>query len=295
MADHEEPLVSLPMRPLDTVERPQFEVPAGAWDVHMHVFGPEALYPRVPHPHYTLPDGNLEHFLELIKVLHLENFVIVQPSYYDTDNSCLLDALAKAGKCARGVVMIEDDTPLETLQEYKALGVCGVRLDLFKRAKLPLKDIQDYINLMIAKVAPLGWHIQFYAPGYIVRDLIDFLADLPIDYVIDHMGYMLQDDGLTDADFSRLVNLMKTGRCYLKLSAPYRLAKWRGYEAVEKVAIAIVKAAPERALWGSDWPHIPQGGLDTGELLNLLIKWAPDPETRRMILSENPKKLFKFD
>lgn len=292
MADHEEPLVPEPMRPLDTVQRPAFDVPSGACDTHMHVFGPVDRYPHVRHPHYTLPPGDLGHYRRLLDRLGLERFVIVQPSFYGTDNACLLDALADSGAEARGVVMTEPDVSSSELHRMHAFGVRGMRLDLFKRAGLPLEQIQAYITDMAAKVSPLGWHLQFYAPGYIVRDLIGFLRGLEIDHVIDHMGYMLERDGLTPEDFQRLLDLLRHGRSWLKLSAPYRLAGARGYEAVEGVARAIVDAAPGRAIWGSDWPHIPGSNRDTGELLNLLTRWAPDPAVRRMILSDNPAQLF---
>lgn len=289
-----EPLVSQPMRPAETLERPVFDMPEGAVDAHMHIFGPLDRYPSVAMPHYTLPDATLAQFRAAMAVLGFRSFVIVQPSFYDTDNRCLIDNLKAAGETARGVVMIEPNIDDATLLAYADAGVCGVRLDLFKRAQLPLAEIQAYVTAMAARVAPLGWHLQFYAPGYIVRDLIDFLATLEIDYVIDHMGYMLEEDGLTEADFARLLALMTQGRCWLKLSAPYRLAKKRGMEAVNEIARAIVAAAPGRAIWGSDWPHIPEGGRDTGALLNLLAVWAPDPAVRKQILSDNPRRLLGF-
>jgi 2-pyrone-4,6-dicarboxylate lactonase len=282
------------MRPIETLEAARFAMPAGACDAHMHVFGPLSKYPCVEHPHYTLPDGNLDHFQRLMAVLGFDRFVIVQPSFYGVDNTCLLDALAIAGDCARGVVMVEPDVGADDLAAFHAAGVRAVRLDLFKLSAASLRETQAYITHMATKIAPLGWHLQFYAPGWRVRDLIAFLADLDTDFVIDHMGYMLEEDGLTDADFARLVDLMKAGRCHIKLSAPYRLAKTRGYEAVEDVAKALVRAAPEKAIWGSDWPHIPQSGRDTGELLNLLPTWAPDADDRRLILVENPRRLFGF-
>ena len=283
------------MRPLETVERPTFELPAGACDAHMHVFGPLDRYPSVQHPHYTLPNGKLGHYQALLRALDLQNFVIVQPSFYGTDNRCLLDALVDAGGQARGVVMIDADTPQSELERWRGLGVRGVRLDLFKRAGEPLAADSSHISETAAKVAPLGWHLQFYAPGWIVRDLIDFLQTLQTEFVIDHMGYMLEDDGLTEADFAKLLALMQTGSCWVKLSAPYRLAKKRGYAAVEGVAKALVEAAPRKVIWGSDWPHIPESGRDTGELLNLLPVWAPEASIRRMILSDNPRRLFDFD
>lgn len=292
MADHEEPLVPEPMRPLDTVTPPCFAVPAGAWDTHMHVFGPVDRYRHVPHPHYTVPPGDLGHFRALMTRLGLARFAIVQPSFYGTDNSCLLDALAVSGDAARGVVMVEPDAAIDELKRMHALGVRGVRLDLFKRAALPRAEIEAYVTHMAHKVAPLGWHLQFYAPGVVVRDLIDFFATLPIDHVIDHMGYMLEKDGLTEGDFQRLLALLGEGRSWLKLSAPYRLAGTRGYDAVAGTARAIVAAAPARAIWGSDWPHIPGSGRDTGELLNLIADWAPDAAVRRQILVDNPDRLF---
>lgn len=294
MTEIAEPLVSQPMRPAETNQPPAFAVPQDACDVHMHVFGPLDRFPCVAHPHYTLPDGTLSQFQRLMPVLGLERFIIVQPSFYGTDNACLLEALTAAGEQARGVVMIEPTIEDTELDRFHALGVRGVRLDLFKRSDKSLSSIQDYITFMAARIARLGWHLQFYAPGWIVRDLIDFLGTFKSEFVIDHMGYMLEEDGLTEADFMKLLGLMRDGQCWLKLSGPYRIAKKRGYAAVEALAKSIVDAAPNRALWGSDWPHIPESGRDTGELLNLLTKWAPDPAVRQAILADNPRRLFGF-
>lgn len=293
-ADVAYPLNTNPTRPADSLERPTFEMPAGAVDAHIHIFGPLDVYPSVEKPFYSVPDASLEQFKDVMRVLKLEHFAIVQPSFYGTDNRCLIDNLKAAGDIARGIVMIEHDADHETMRDYTDAGVRGIRLDLFKRAELPLEEIEAYITAMAAKVAPYGWHLQFYAPGYIVRDLIDFLGTLEIDFMIDHMGYMLEEDGLTEADFQRLLALMQNGHGWLKMSAPYRLAKKRGMEPVNEIAKAIVAAAPDRAIWGSDWPHIPWGELDTGILLNLLPIWAPDPADMKKILSDNPRKLMGF-
>jgi 2-pyrone-4,6-dicarboxylate lactonase len=289
-----EVLTSSPMRAAETLQRPTFAVPEGSCDVHMHVFGPLELYPAVAQPHYTLPDGALNYYQRVMGVLGLQRFVIVQPSFYGTDNACLVDSLRAAGPVARGVIMIDATHPDDDLRRLDALGVRAVRLDLFKRAHEPLDEIKTYVQAMAAKVQPHAWHLQFYTPGWLVRNLIDFLATLPVDYVIDHMGYMLEEDGLTETDFARLLELTRASRCWLKLSGPYRIAKSRGYGAVRHLAKAIVEAAPRRTLWGSDWPHIPDSGRDTGELLNLMLDWAPDAEIRRLILVDNPARLFGF-
>ena len=288
----EEPLLSLPLRPFETISRPTFPMPSGAWDIHVHVFGPPERYSHVEKPHYTLPDGTLAQYRRLMPQVGIEKFVLVQPSYYGTDNSCLLDTLIEVGDLARGVVMIEPDISDAELKRFHRCGVRAVRLDLFKRAREPLTAIKSYIMEAAARVGALGWHLQFYAPGYVVRDLIPFFRTLQIDFVIDHMGYMLEEDGLRSEDFSALLDLLGCGHCYLKLSGAYRIAKHKGYEFVEPVAKAIVERAPERAVWGSDWPHISYSERDTGELVSLLERWAPSESARRKILIDNPKRLF---
>ncbi|WP_429553839.1 amidohydrolase family protein [Paraburkholderia sp. MM5477-R1] len=260
----------------------------------MHVFGPLEKYPSIEHLRYTLPDGTFEHYLQLMNALKLERFVIVQPSFYGTDNRCLIDVLHRAGSIARGVVMIEEGTDAATLDSFHRSGVRGVRLDLFARAGLPTMELEQYITRMSRLCASLGWHLQFYAPGWVVRNLIPFLADVRTDFTIDHMGYMLEEDGLTANDFDRLLALLKHGNCWLKLSAPYRIAKHRGYDAVAPMARAIIATAPQKLIWGSDWPHVPDSTRDTGELLNLLAVWTDDIAVRQLILSDNPARLFGY-
>src|ERR1700694_4340956 len=194
-------LTSKPMRDAGTLTRPTFSMPADACDSHVHVFEAESKYPSVETPHYTLPDGSLEKLRRMTEVLALQRFVIVQPSYYGTDNRCMLDALDALGPRARGVAMVEDGIDAAELERLHRRGVRALRLDLFLRAQWPIADIAGYIARSIAQVRPLGWHVQFYTPGKVVRDLIPYLADLETDFVIDHMGYMLESDGLTRADF----------------------------------------------------------------------------------------------
>jgi 2-pyrone-4,6-dicarboxylate lactonase len=288
-------LTSKPMRGADTLTRPVFEMPAGACDSHVHVFESAARYRSVDAPHYTLPDGSLEKLQCMTEVLALQRFVIVQPSYYGTDNSCMLDALVAAGPRARGVAMVGDDVTDEDFNAMHGRGVRAMRLDLFLRSGWPTSDIIAYIEHNVRRTRAIGWHVQFYTPGWVVRDLLPFLAGLDATFVIDHMGYMLESDGLTNADFDRLLDAIRGGRGWIKLSAPYRLAKDGNFERLKPMARAIIEAAPDRVIWGSDWPHIPEGGKDTGALLNLLADWAPDAEARRRILVGNPATLFGFE
>ncbi len=288
-------LISKPMRGAHALTLPNFDVPAGACDSHVHVFGPQSRYPRVDKPHYTLPDGNLQQLQQMARVLKLQRLVIVQPSYYGCDNSCMLDALAAAGADARGVAMVDERVSDAELQAMHDRGVRALRLDLFLRSTLPTSELIAYIERSVRRTEALGWHVQFYTPGWVVRDLLPFLSYLEANFVIDHMGYMLESDGLTRADFDRLLAVIASGRGWIKLSAPYRLARDGKYARLQPLVAAVLDTAPTRVIWGSDWPHIPDGDKDTGELLNLLATWVPDSEARKRLLVTNPAKLFSFD
>lgn len=283
-------LQTTPMRPAETNTRPRFIMPARACDTHFHVFEPG--FPHVPDPLYTFPDGTLEQYLRMAGVLGIGRMVLVQPTFYGTDNRLLAEVLRRLGPRARGVIRIEEDTGDADLDRYHALGVRAIRLDLFARRSWPVTDLIGYIRRMAARAAPRGWHIQFYTPGTVVRDLLPFLADLEDPFVIDHMGYMLEADGLTQADFSRLLGVLGQGSCWIKLSGPYRIAKSRPLSSVGPLGRALVSTRADRLIWGSDWPHLPDGQRDTGELLNVLADWAPDEADRQRILVEAPDRLF---
>lgn len=283
-------LQTTPMRAADTNTRPRFDVPPGTCDAHFHVFEPG--YPHVPDPLYSFPDATLAQYLRLTDVLGIDRMVIVQPTFYGTDNRLLLDVLHRTGTRCRGVVRIDEDIDDAELDRYHELGVRAIRLDLFARRNWPIDDLIGYVRGMTTLARPRGWHIQFYTPGTIVRDLLPFLADLDQPFVIDHMGYMLESDGLAPADFTRMLQLLRGGNCWIKLSGPYRIAKTKPLTSIEPLARALVSTRPDRLLWGSDWPHLPDGQRDTGELLNLLADWAPDPADRNRILIESPTNLF---
>lgn len=288
-------LVPKPMRGAQTLTPPAFRLPAGACDSHVHVFGPESRYPRVDRPHYTLPDGNLPQLQHMAQALSLQRFVIVQPSYYGTDNSCMLDALAAAGPRARGVAMVDERISDSELEAMHVRGVRALRLDLFLRSSLPTSELIAYIERSVRRTRAFGWHVQFYTPGWVIRDLLPFLSELDADFVVDHMGYMLESDGLTRLDFDRLLKVIALGKGWVKLSAPYRLARDGNFARLQPLVAAVTAAAPARVIWGSDWPHIPDGDRDTGELLNLLAAWVPDAAEMARVLVSNPARLFGFD
>lgn len=283
-------LVTAPMRDADTNTPPVFAVPPHSCDSHFHVF--ERGYRHVPKPFYTFPDATLAQYLKLLEFLGIERMVLVQPTFYGNDNSLTLEVLKRVGPRCRAVVRIEEDTTDAELDSYDTLGVRAIRLDLFARAHQPIGEIIAYVRRMAARARPRGWHLQFYTPGTVVRDLIPFMGDLQDDFVIDHMGYMLEADGLTQLDFDRLLKVLAGGKCWIKLSGPYRIAKKQPLSSVAHIGRSLVATRPDRLIWGSDWPHLPNGQRDTGELLNLLADYAPDQETRRRILVDGPAHLF---
>ena len=284
-------LQTTPMRPASSNTRPDFVPPAGSCDAHFHIF--ERGYPHVPNPLYTFPDGTLEQYLALTDFLGISRMVLVQPTFYGTDNSLTLDVLRRCGARCRAVVRVEEDVADAELDQYDDLGVRAIRLDLFARAELPTAEIIAYVRRMALRTAPRGWHLQFYTPGWVVRDLLPFLADFDEPFVIDHMGYMKEEDGLTPADADRLLEVLRdNGNCWIKLSGPYRIAKGKPLSSVQELGTALVRTRPDRLLWGSDWPHLPDGQRDTGELLNLLASWAPSAQDRHKILVDSADQLF---
>ena len=182
---------------------------------------------------------------------------------------------------------IEEDTPDAELDRLHDLGVRAIRLDLLARANLPTVDLIGYIRRMAARATPRGRHLQFYSPGTVVRDLLPFLADLKHTFVIDHRGYMLAADGLTTADSDRLLRVLEQGSCWIKLSGPYRIAKTKPLSYVEPVGRALVATRPDRLIWGSDWPHLPDGQRDTGQILDLLADWAPSETDRQSMVADS--------
>ena len=259
-------------------------------DCHIHVFGPFERYPLDPARQYTPEAATLEDYLKVAHALGTGRVVLVQPSVYGTDNSCQLDALRELGERARGVAVIDDATTDEQLAELNGAGFEGARLNLTREADL------GSLERLAARVKEYDWHVQLHLPGSSLPEIAERLHKLPTDFVIDHFGRIDPREGPEQPAFKALLQLLDSGRCWVKLSAPYRVdLEGPPYHRLTTFARELVKHNPERLVWGSDWPHpdlavVPEDQV----LLDVLKDWVPDDAARHRILVENPAKLYGF-
>jgi predicted TIM-barrel fold metal-dependent hydrolase len=273
---------------------PGFPVPRGACDAHAHVLGPASLYPYAADRQYTPSDASLPSYETMLRALGFDRAVLVQPSIYATDNRRLLDAMKSATVEMRGVVVLPETVTDRELDTMHRIGVRGIRANLIRGGR---SDLERAVRLA-GRIARLGWHLQILADVSTVEDLAQHVRALPIETVFDHMGHMPAAKGVDEPGFRALIRLLEGGRCWVKLSGSYRITgkTHAPYADVRPIAAALVRAAPERVVWGSDWPHtaIRIPAPDAGRLLGMLADWAPDAAERDAILVRNPARLYGF-
>jgi 2-pyrone-4,6-dicarboxylate lactonase len=269
-----------------------------ACDTHAHILGPKDKYGYSPERIYTPPDCLLPDYLHMLDRLGVERAVLVQPSVYGADNTVMLEAMRTAGNRFRGVAVVEDDIPDDELKELDAAGVRGLRVNIVdvkdrKAGTLPL----DALRKLAERIQPLGWHMEFLMHVDEFPDLDRSFADFPVDIVLGHLGYMKTDNGLEDPGFQALLRLAKSGHCWVKLSGPYRVStEPLPYPDVTPFAQALLQAAPDQILWGTDWPHVMLKGSmpNDASLCDLLSEWIPDASLRSRVLVHNPARLYRF-
>lgn len=282
--------------PADRLERPGFDMPAGACDAHMHLFGSADRYPPSRAARYTLPAATGRDYAETAATLGLHRAVLVQPSFYEEDNRCLLDALRRSGQKWRGIVMAPLETPLSTLRSWHETGVRGLRLDLFRARASGLSGpaIHDLLASAGKLAQRLGWSVDLYTPGSLCRDALPVIARMPCPVSIAHMGYVTSDDADDEPPVEHFIaSLAASGNIWVKLTGPYRLEQ-AGTGHAGRMAEALIRAMPDRLLWGTDWPHVMAPPQDSGALLNTLAAWCPAADLRKRILVDNPRRLYGF-
>jgi D-galactarolactone isomerase len=270
----------------------KIRVPPHACDTHMHFY--DAAAPAAPG---TFLPGNftVADYREVQQRLGLERVIVVQANAYADDNRVALSALKDLGGSARGVAVVKPDAQDRELERLTKGGMRAVRIMTLHGGLLGL----DVMDAVAARVHPFGWHVNIQLDGRELPRHEAQIKRLPGKFVIDHTGKFLEPVDVSSAAFQSLMRLVDSGRCWVKLSAPYETSKTGAprYEDVGRLARALVQHAPERMLWASNWPHPsarkPAPPRDE-DLLDLLAEWAPDEKVQRRILAENPAELYGF-
>jgi predicted TIM-barrel fold metal-dependent hydrolase len=286
-----------------------FAVPRGACDCHTHVFGNPQRFPFVPGRVYTPEPASVDEMRRLHRALHIDRVVIVQPSVYGTNNACTLDAIRQLGASARGIAVIDDTTADAALEEMQRAGIRGVRLNLATAGVTDPEVARRRFNVMGDRIKGRPWHIQMNTDLSIIDALHSAFAASAAPVVFDHFGGAQAARGTRQQGFEALLDLVRSGKAYVKISAPYRSSTGSpDYRDIAPLATALIDANAQRILWGTDWPHpdsAPAAGrratdiapllqIDDGHVLNQLAAWVPDPALRKTILVANPARLYHF-
>jgi 2-pyrone-4,6-dicarboxylate lactonase len=273
--------------------KPRFKLPPGATDAHCHVFGPAAKFPYAPGRRYTPEDAPKEMLRALHDHLGVARAVIVQASCHGTDNAGMLDAIASDPACYRGVAIVDDGFTEADYDALHAGGVCGVRFNFVKH--LGGAPDMGVFARVIDRIKARGWHVVLHLDAPDIAPLSAMIRRLPLPFVIDHMGRVPAAAGLDQPGLRALIELSRLENCWIKVCGAERIAM-PPYDQAVPIARALVEAAPERVLWGTDFPH-PNAThqADEADLVDLVPRYAPDELAQRRLLVDNPARLYGFD
>ena len=289
--------------PDPNTRKPNFTPPAKSCDTHFHVFGPPEKFPFVSTHEYTPPAAPLEHYQKMLAVIGIERAVVVQPSVHGLDNSATLDAIKNSGGNFRGVGRIDETTPKGELQRLHDGGIRGVRFNLLDRPRGNIK--LDVLDRCVENIVELGWSVDLHID---MKNLIaqeKRIRNTPLPVIIDHIARVKPAEGLNQAGFQLLLDLVKLKHVWVKVSGADKICETQvhGYFGLPFVEVipyaqAVIAVAPDRVIWGTDWPHsnnfAPGHTPNDGDLVDLLAAFAPDESTRRRILIDNPAILYGF-
>lgn len=282
--------------PVSSVREPAFTLPPGATDCHVHVYGPDAVYPVAPTRAFDVPEALPTTLAQVLDRMRIERVVLVQPSGYGVDNRRHLDALAEVGRPARMIAALRLDVTDSALKEMHERGVRGVRYTIGHAGAAPLSEMPT----LAKRIADLGWHIQLHVMndggGSPLTEMEQTLVDLPTDVVIDHIASVRPEKGLSQPGFETLQRLLDKGKCWVKLSGAYRVSSAPPYADMVPLVSRLLAVRPDRLVWASDWPHVSFKGTmpNTTDLLDQLTSWIPDEDQRKAVLVDNPANLYGF-
>jgi 2-pyrone-4,6-dicarboxylate lactonase len=273
---------------------PEFAFPAFACNTHCHVFGPVDRFPYARNRSYTPPEAPKERLFEMQSSLGISRAVIVQPTCHGTDNAVTLDAIAASNGACRGVAIVDetfDDARLEALHRA---GIRGARFSFIKK----LGDRPDLVLVrsVAERIRTFGWHLVFLIDADDLLDLHETLAMLPVPIVIDHMGRVPARDGINQPGFQALLRLLNLEQVWVKICGLERSSSSGApFDDVIPFASALLRKAPERVLWGTDWPHPNVTSVpDDIDLIDAIPRFAPERELQEQLLATNPARLYGF-
>jgi predicted TIM-barrel fold metal-dependent hydrolase len=274
--------------------KPDTKFPSQSCDCHAHVFGPQRRYAYTSDAAYIPPDALPDSYIAMLRTIGCDRGVLVQPSVYGTDNTAMLDTLRAASFTLRGIAVVDEKVTDRELEDMHRVGVRGVRINL--ASETPGLTLEQ-AHTLAQRLKPMGWHLQFYFDIKKLPDAAERLGRLPIDIVIDHFARAPAAEGVGSPAFQSLLRLVRRDNCWAKIMGPYFVSKQApDFPDVTPLARALVAAAPDRVVWGSDWPHPGVRSLmpNDGDLADMLAAWVPDEKQRRKVLVGNPARLYGF-
>ena len=273
-------------------------------DTHVHVIGPHDTFPMVQGRHYTPGPASVQELKAHLITQGLGRAVIVQPSVYGTDNLCLLSALSYMGHHARGIAVLDSQISATELQELDAQGIRGIRLNFESSGNQSVDQLKQALADWAPRLEALGWHIQVYAPFSVTSACAPFIQSLPVPVVLDHFAlWPANETGTQETEL--ILELLATGKIYIKLSASYRLPNFET-EKLKELAHHLLHIRPDRLLWASDWPHTNREpgvdahsvsryrNIDSVQLTKERTEWLSTPTFQEHVLSLNPNRLYRF-
>jgi 2-pyrone-4,6-dicarboxylate lactonase len=276
---------------------PRFAVPAGTCDTHFHLFGPPHAFPYAETRLYTAPAAPIEHYLSMSKLIGIERGVMVMPAVHGFDNAVMHDAIAKAEGRLRGMIRATAKLSVADNKTLHGQGVRGIRFNFMEH--LGGEFDKDEMLRIIERISALPWVVDLHIGARLIEEHAELIRGIKMAVVIDHFGYADARKGVDQPAFRVLLDLLGESHVWVKISTADRhMHAGEPYDGIVKLARALIARAPDRIIWGTDWPHayVFEAGrmVNDGDLMNMMLDFAPDETVRRKILVDNPARLFGF-
>jgi predicted TIM-barrel fold metal-dependent hydrolase len=272
--------------------KPTWRMPPGACDAHCHIYGPVSRFPYAAGTKYVPPDASFEQMRALHRHLGIDRAVIVQPNPHGTDNSATLDGIARSNGAYRGVAVVDSGISDKALEDLNTGGIRGIRFNFVAHLG-GAYDVPTFERL-VARVKPLGWHVVLHFDAKDIPAYSDMIRRIPVPFVIDHMGRVEAAHGLDQPPFRILLDLLKNPLACVKVSGAERVSSiGKPFHDAIPFARALIEAAPDQILWGTDWPHPNVKWMpNDGELVDLFARFTDDDALRHKVLVDNPARLY---